>query len=146
MDCWERAVGGDAQVALISGEAGVGKSRMLRALRTALEPSQPNMLSLYCSAYHQASALHPVVNYYERLAGIVHNDVAEQRLAKLETLLRSSGAVLEQTVPIVASLLSIPLGDRYLPLRLTAEQLKERRWSCSLDGSGDISLQIRCFA
>ena len=141
MDCWERAVGGDAQVALISGEAGVGKSRMLRALRTALEPSQPNVLSLYCSAYHQASALHPIVNYYERLAGIVHNDAAEQRLAKLETLLRSSGAVLEQTVPIVASLLSIPLGDRYVPLGLTPEQLKERTLELLIQRIRDSALQ-----
>jgi class 3 adenylate cyclase len=141
MGCWERAAAGDAQVAQITGEAGVGKSRMLRALRTALEPSRPNVLSLYCSAYHQASALHPVVNYYERLAGIVHNDAAEQRLAKLETLLRSSGTVLEQTVPIVASLLSIPLGDRYAPLRLTPEQLKERTLELLIQRIRDSALQ-----
>ena len=57
MHCWERVGGGEAQVALISGEAGVGKSRLLHALRTTLEPSGPHMLTLYCSPYHQASAL-----------------------------------------------------------------------------------------
>ena len=85
MHCWERVGGGEAQVALISGEAGVGKSRILHALRTTLEPSGPLMLTLYCSPYHQASALHPVINYYERLAGIAHDDSQAQKLAKLET-------------------------------------------------------------
>ena len=114
-----------------------------RACARHSEPSQPNVLSLYCSAYHQASALHPVVNYYERLAGIVHNDAAEQReLAKLETrCCARAERSLEQTVPIVASLLSIPLGDRYAPLRLTPEQLKGRT-----SGAADPADQGRCAA
>jgi len=141
MHCWERAGGGEAQVALISGEAGVGKSRLLHALRTTLEPSGPLMLTLYCSPYHQASALHPVINYYERLAGIVHDDSPPQKLVKLETLLLENGAVLEQTAPILATLLSIPLGDRYAPLDLTPEQLKEQTLHLLMHRVRDISLQ-----
>ena len=141
MHCWERAGGGEAQVALISGEAGVGKSRLLHALRTTLEPSGPLMLTLYCSPYHQASALHPVINYYERLAGIAHDDSPTQKLAKLETLLLENGAVLEQTAPILATLLSIPLGDRYAPLDLTPEQLKEQTLHLLISRVRDISLQ-----
>ena len=141
MHCWERAGGGEAQVALISGEAGVGKSRLLHALRTTLEPSGPLMLTLYCSPYHQASALHPVINYYERLAGITHDDTPTQKLAKLETLLLENGAVLEQTAPILATLLSISLGDRYAPLDLTPEQLKEQILHLLIRRVRDISLQ-----
>jgi predicted ATPase/class 3 adenylate cyclase len=126
MHCWERVTDGEAQVALISGEAGVGKSRILHALRAMLEPSGPFNLTLYCSPYHQASALHPVINHYERLAGIAHDDSSAQKLAKLEALLVENGAILEQTAPIVANLLSIPLDDRYAPLKLTPEQLKEQ--------------------
>ena len=125
MDCWERVGAGEAQVALLSGEAGVGKSRMLNALRAMLNSSGPYMLTLYCSPYHQASALHPVINHYERFAGIVPDDSHAQKLAKLETLLAQTGATLEETVPIAATLLSIPFGDRYAKLKLTPEQLKE---------------------
>ena len=141
MHCWERAGAGEAQVALISGEAGVGKSRLLHAVRTALEPSGPLMLTLYCSPYHQASALHPVINYYERLAGIAHDDSPARKLAKLETLLIENGAVLEQAAPILASLLSIPLGDRYAALNLTPEQLKEQTMHLLIRRVRDISLQ-----
>jgi class 3 adenylate cyclase/predicted ATPase len=141
MHCWERAGGGEAQVALISGEAGVGKSRLLHALRTALEPSGPLMLTLYCSPYHQASALHPVINYYESLAGIAHDDSAARKLAKLETLLIENGADLQRTVPILATLLSIPLGDRYAPLDLTPEQLKEQTLHLLMHRIRDISRQ-----
>ena len=139
--CWERAGRGETQLALISGEAGVGKSRLLHALRTTLEPSGPLMLTLYCSPHHQASALYPVINYYERLAGIAHDDSQEQKLAKLESLLLENGAVLEPTVPILATLLSIPLGDRYTPMDLTPEQLKEQTLDLLINRVRDISRQ-----
>jgi class 3 adenylate cyclase/predicted ATPase len=141
MDCWERVGAGEAQVALLSGEAGVGKSRMLNALRAMLHPSGPYVLTLYCSPYHQASALHPVINHYERFAGIVHDDSDAQKLAKLETLLAQTGATLEETVPIAATLLSIPFGHRYAKLKLTPEQLKEQTLQLLIRRIGDISLQ-----
>ena len=141
MQCWERVGAGDVQVALISGEAGVGKSRILNALRAMLNPKGPYILTLYCSPYHQASALHPVINLYERLAGMAHDDSHAQKLAKLETLLVENGAVLEQAVPIVATLLSIPFGDRYATLKLTPEQLKEQTLQLLIRRIGDMSLQ-----
>ena len=141
MQCWERVGAGDVQVALISGEAGVGKSRILNALRAMLNPKGPYILTLYCSPYHQASALHPVINLYERLAFMAHDDSHAQKLAKLETLLVENGAVLEQAVPIVATLLSIPFGDRYATLKLTPEQLKEQTLQLLIRRIGDMSLQ-----
>ncbi len=126
MECWDYAVRGNKQVAVISGEPGVGKSRLLRALRDAVGPSRPYVMTYYCSSYHQGSALYPVINNYERMAGIVHDDSPEQKLLKLEQLLLRNGAVLAEAVPLVATLLSIPFGEHYHSLELTPEQLKER--------------------
>ena len=125
-DCWQRAVAGTAQVALISGEPGVGKSRLLHALRAELEPSEAYILTLFCSTYHQSSALYPVINHYERTAGIVYDDPPERKLEKLEDLLRQNDADLNATAPLLATLLSIPFAHRYDELKLTPEQLKER--------------------
>ncbi len=126
MGCWDRAVAGDQQVAMITGEPGIGKSHLLHALRSAAMSTGAYVFTLYCSPYHQASALYPVISNYERIAGIAHDDPPGQKLAKLEKLLLQNGAALDRTVPILASLLSIPLGEPYTSLSLTPEQLKER--------------------
>ena len=70
-----------------------------------------------------------------------HDDSTAERLAKLEALLLANGADLERTTPIVANLLSIPPGDRYQPLRLTPEQLKEQTLQLLIRRVGDISLR-----
>jgi len=141
MHCWDHAISGEMQVVLISGEAGIGKSRILHELRSLTEPSEAYILTLYCSPHHQASALYPVINYYERLARIGHDDSSAKRLAKLEELLLANGADLERTAPILATLLSIPPGDRYQPLSLTPEQLKEQTLQLLIRRIGDISSQ-----
>ncbi len=141
MRCWDRAIAGELQVALISGEAGIGKSRILHELRSLTKSSESYILTLYCSPHHQASALYPVIDHYERLAGIGHDNSTAERLAKLEALLLASRADLERTAPILATLLSIPPGDRYQPLRLTPEQLKEQTLQLLIRRVGDISLR-----
>ena len=141
MRCWDRSVPGELQVALISGEAGIGKSRLLHELRSLTKSSRSYLLTLYCSPHHQASALYPVIDHYERLAGIGHDDSTAERLAKLEASLLANQADLERTAPILATLLSIPPGDRYQPLRLTPEQLKEQTLQLLIRLVGDISLR-----
>ena len=141
MHCWDRAVAGQAQTALISGEAGIGKSRLMHELRSVTRLRGGQTIALYCSQHHRASALYPVINLYERGAGMRPDDGPTERLAKLEALLSTNRADLERTVPIVATLLSIPLGDRYPPLRLTPEELKEQTLQLLIRRVQDLSLR-----
>ncbi len=139
--CWDRAVAGEAQAVLVSGEAGIGKSRLLHELRSVTGPHGAQTIALYCSAHHQASALYPVINFYERGAGLRPDDTPTERLTKLEALLLSNGAELERTVPIVATLLSIPLGNGYAPLKLTPEELKEQALQLLIRRVRELSLR-----
>jgi class 3 adenylate cyclase/predicted ATPase len=125
-DRWNRAVDGEGQVAVISGEAGVGKSRLIRALRETLNPESCRIFAYYCSPHHQTSALYPIISYYERAAGIVYDEPHDLKLKKLEQLLLQTGVDLPSAVPPLAALLSIQIGERYPPLVLTPQQLKEQ--------------------
>ena len=110
---------------LLTGEAGIGKSRLTRALqeRLAEEPHTP--LIYHCSPYHQDSALHPIIGQLLRAADIERDDSAETKLDKLEALLAQSSENLAEDVPLFAALLSIPGGDRYPLPNLTPQRLKE---------------------
>ena len=87
LDRWEQAKEGEGQVVLLSGEAGIGKSRLVRALRERLggEPHTP--LALSCSPYHANTALHPVARLLERAAGLDRAEPPERQLDKLEAML-----------------------------------------------------------
>ena len=84
---WRHAADGEGQVVLLSGEAGIGKSRIVQALRQQLAGGRYTPLSHYCSPYHSASALYPVIDLLERAAGFTRDDSPEARLDKLEALL-----------------------------------------------------------
>jgi hypothetical protein len=125
-DRWEKAKTGHGQVVLLSGEPGIGKSRLIQTLRERLDTEVHTRLSYFCSPYHQTSALHPVIGQIERAASFGPDDAQEQRLDKLENLLRQAKADIPETLPIMAAMLSIPTGARLPPLNLMPQRQKEK--------------------
>ena len=118
LERWSWAKDGDGQVVLIAGEAGIGKSRLLHALREKLTDEPHIAISHLCSAYHTNSALHPVVAQLERAAGFASHDEPGDRLAKLEALLAQGAEQLDEATPLVGALLGVPTDDRYAALKL----------------------------
>jgi class 3 adenylate cyclase/predicted ATPase len=126
LERWARAKDGDGQVVLLAGEPGIGKSRLIQTLRERLGTQTYTRLSYVCSPYHQTSALHPVIGQIERAAGFGPDDAPEQRLDKLEILLRQATPDIMEAAPLIAAMLSIPTGTCYPPLNLTPQRQKEK--------------------
>jgi class 3 adenylate cyclase/predicted ATPase len=130
---WQQAKEGEGQVVLLSGEAGVGKSRLLCAVRERLADEPYTPLSHYCSPFHQTSALHPVIGLLERAAGFKRDDPPGCKLDKLEALLARASEDVAEAVPLLGALLAIPAGDRYPPLALGPQRQKEWTLAALLD-------------
>ena len=111
---------------LISGEPGIGKSRIAQTIVERLGGEPHTRLRFFCSPHHQDSALYPSIAQLERAAGFRREDTAEQRLEKLEAILAQGTNDLSQVVPLLADLLAIPTGDRYPPLGLSPQKRKEK--------------------
>jgi class 3 adenylate cyclase len=123
---WQQAKGGDGSVVLISGEPGIGKSRLVQTLLERLSNEPHTRLRSFCSPHHQDTALYPTITQLERAAGFRRENTEEQRLDKLEALLAQATNDLSEAVPLLAGLLSIFVGDRYPALDLTPQKRKEK--------------------
>lgn len=118
---------GEGRLVLISGEPGIGKSRLVRAVQDKL--SDAAVLSFYCSPNHQESSLYPVIAHLERAAGFSRDDGAEERLTKLETLVHPS--IGKEAAALLAALLSVAGGERY-PLPDLSPQLRKQKTLATL--------------
>ena len=141
LERWAWARDGDGQVVLLSGEPGIGKSRVMRALRERLGDEPYTPLSHYCSPYHTNSALYPVIGLLERAARFERDEPPEQQLAKLEALLAPSSDRPDEVVPLLAALLGIPTGERYPAPTLTPEVQKRRTLQALVDQLAALAAQ-----
>src|SRR6516164_4152448 len=122
---------GAGQIVLLSGEAGIGKSRLGAQLAAEVANEPHTRLRYQCSPYHRDSVLHPFVVQLGRAARLAPEDPAETQLDKLEAIL--APARIAETAPLFASLLSIPTGGRYPPLALSAAQQRRLTLAALLD-------------
>jgi class 3 adenylate cyclase/tetratricopeptide (TPR) repeat protein len=128
---WRRAMVGEGQVVMLGGEAGIGKSRLVDALRERLSSEVHTRLRYFCSPHHQDSALNPFIAQLERAAGFAREDAAATKLDKLEALFALATPPLED-LALVAELLSLPAEPRYPPLGLTPQARKEKTFAALL--------------
>src|SRR5262249_16998188 len=124
---------GVGQVVLISGEPGIGKSRIAAALAARIVGEPHTRLRYQCSPYYANSALRPFIAQLERAAAFKADDTSEQRFDKLEALLAMGASRVEAVAPLFAALLSIPFGERYPPLALSPTQQRRRTLAALLD-------------
>jgi class 3 adenylate cyclase/predicted ATPase len=122
---WSKAKSGEGQLVLLSGEAGIGKSRLTAALLERLATEPHTRLRYFCSPQHTDSALYPIISQMERAAGLVHDDTAQARLDKLDALLAQSLAPRED-VALLAEMLSLPNDGRHPALELAPYQRRQR--------------------
>ena len=122
---WARAKAGDGQVVLVSGEPGIGKSRIAAALAERLHAEPHLRLRYFCSPYHQDSALYPFIDQLGRAAGFARDDPPAARLEKLEALL-ARAAPPDEDVAFLADLLSLPASERHPLPNLSPQRKKER--------------------
>ncbi|MBI3301640.1 MAG: AAA family ATPase [Deltaproteobacteria bacterium] len=127
---WERVKAGEGQVVLLSGEAGTGKSRLVQELKEQVAREECTKIEFRCSPYYQNSAPYPVIEHIQRVLQFKREDSPEEKLAKLERGLEV-GAIHElplrsESVPLFASLLSLPHPDGYPPLTLSPQKQKQK--------------------
>ena len=126
MERWRRARAGEGQGVLLVGEAGIGKSRIVRALLDSLRHEPHIRLKYQCSQYHVDSAIWPVTQQLAVAAGFEPTDGPEHRLDKLEALLAEAGPIEAMDAPVIAALMGLDGSGRYGPLTLTPEALRAR--------------------
>jgi class 3 adenylate cyclase/tetratricopeptide (TPR) repeat protein len=123
---WTQAREGEGQIVLISGEAGIGKSRIATALQDKLAAEALVRLRYFCSPHRRDSALFPIISHLERAAGFTRNDTVDTKLDKVAALLAQSGDKANESGAAIAELLSIPATGRYRPLPDDPKQKRER--------------------
>ena len=128
---WQQAKSGEGRLVLVSGEPGIGKSRLLAALEERLAGEPHASLRYFCSPLHQESTLHPIVARWEQEAGFARGDSPEERLRKLEEVVAPAGLSPED-VALIAGMLSVPTDGRYLQLELNPQRRKERTFGALL--------------
>ena len=122
---WAAAVGGGLRMVRINGDAGIGKSRLVREFRSELAAEGANIIECRCAHDHSASALHPIIDFLHRSLQISDRDSVETKLDKIVAAFPRAGQ-LEDAPAVIARLLSLPFESRFGRLDHSAERLRER--------------------
>jgi predicted ATPase/class 3 adenylate cyclase len=128
---WGQAKGGEGRVILLSGEAGLGKSRLILALQEELRTEPHVLLRYFCSPHRQDSALHPVITQLEQAIGSERHDTADSKFRKLEALIAATSAPAAD-ITLLADLLQIPADGLYAASRLSPPRRKEETFRALL--------------
>jgi len=126
LECWQEARDGKGQIVMVSGEAGIGKSRLVQVLKEHTADDPLWELGGRCSPYYQNSALYPAIEFLQRMLRFNRNDDAKTKFAKLEEALAQFGFSLPETVPLFAALLSLPAHDSYPAPPMTPQRQKHK--------------------
>lgn len=135
---WSRAKTGEGQVVLISGEPGIGKSRLTAALMERVAGESHTRLRYFCSPQHTDSALFPISGQMERATELTHEDTPRVRLDKLDAVL-SQTSTSKEDAALFADMLSLPNDGRYPPIELTPQQRRQKTLEA-------LTLQVRTLA
>jgi hypothetical protein len=128
---WRRARSGEGQVVLLSGEPGIGKSRLTIALEERLQDDPHEQVRCFCSPHHTDSALYPTITQLERASGFERDDTPVAKLGKMTSLLDPSSGQ-ENDAQLLSELLSIPTDDSYAALNWSPQRKKEKTFDLLL--------------
>jgi class 3 adenylate cyclase len=123
---WAQAKGGAGQVVLLSGEAGIGKSRLVQTLKEQVMAEGAARIELRCSPYHQNSALYPIIEHLQRFLQFTREDTPQTKLTKLQQALAQHRFPQADTLPLLATLLSLPHPEGMPALTLSPQKQKQK--------------------
>jgi len=123
---WEQAKTGEGQVMLLSGEAGIGKSRLVQEFKTAVTQAGATRIEFRCSPYSQNSAYYPIIDHLQRLLHFHREETPQAKLTKLQQTLAQYRFPQADTLPLVAALLSLPHPEGAPPITLSPQKQKQK--------------------
>src|SRR6185369_11925734 len=123
---WEQAKAGEGQVVLLSGEPGIGKSRLVQTLKEQALTEGATRIEFRCSPYHQNSAFYPIIEHLQRLLQFAPHDPPQAKLTTLQQTLNTYRFPQTDTLALLVALLSLPQPESAPPLTLSPQKQKQK--------------------